>query len=70
MLYYVIWTYVIIDLKGEEIDQTFYEKELEKTYQKEFRVKKAKKKKRKGNMLYLKWKGYDNPFSRQIDNKM
>ena len=47
MLYYVIWTYVIIDLKGEEIDQTFYEKELEKTYQKEFRVKKAKKKKEK-----------------------
>ena len=47
MLYYVIWTYFIIDLKGEEIYQTFYEKELEKTYQKYFRVKKAKKKKEK-----------------------
>ena len=47
MLYYVIWTYVIIDLKGEEIDQTFYEKEMEKKYKKKFREKKAKKKKEK-----------------------
>ena len=53
MLYCVIWTYVIIDLKGEEIDQTFYEKELEKTYQKEFRVKKAKKKKREKGICYI-----------------
>ena len=30
----------ISDLKGEEILGTFYEKELQKTYQKEFRVEK------------------------------
>ena len=33
-------TYVIRDLKGEEIVGTFYEKELQKTNQKEFRVEK------------------------------
>ena len=34
----VPWTYVISDLKGEEIVGTFYEKELQNTNQKEFRV--------------------------------
>ena len=51
-------TYVINDLKGEEIVGTFYEKELQKTNQEEFRVGKVIKK--KGNKLYVKWKGYDN----------
>ena len=37
----VLWTYVISDLKGEEIVGTFYEKELQKTNQKEFRVEKV-----------------------------
>ena len=62
MLYYVIWTYVIIDLNGEEVVRMFSEKELQKTNQKEFKVKKAIK--RKCKMLYLKWKGYDSPFNR------
>ena len=35
------WTYVINDLKSEEIVGTFYEKELQKTNQKEFRVEKG-----------------------------
>ena len=34
-------TIVISDLKGEEIVETFHEKELEKTNQKEFRVEKV-----------------------------
>ena len=50
------WTYVISDPKGEEIVRTFYEKELQKTNQKDFRVEKAIK--RKGDKLYVKWKGY------------
>ena len=33
------------DLSGEEITESFYEKELQKTNQKEFRVKKLLKKK-------------------------
>ena len=34
-------TYVIGDLKGEEIVGTFYKKELQKTNQKEFRTEKV-----------------------------
>ena len=37
----VPWTYVINDLDGEEIIGTFYEKEFQKTNQKEFRIKKS-----------------------------
>ena len=52
----VPWTYVISDLKVEEIVGTFCEKEEQKTNQKEFRVEKVIK--RKGDKLYVKWKGY------------
>ena len=54
----VPWTYVINDLNGEKIIGTFYEKELQKTTQKEFRTEKVIK--RKGDKLYGKWKVYDN----------
>ena len=37
----VPWTYVIIDLNGEEITGKFYEKELQKTSQEEFRIEKV-----------------------------
>ena len=43
----VPWTYVINDLNGEKIIGTFYEKELQKTNQQEFRLGKVIK--RKGN---------------------
>ena len=49
------WTYVVIDLKGVEIVEMFYGKELQKRNQKEFRIEKVKK--RKGGRLYVKWKG-------------
>ena len=48
----VPWTYVINDLNGEKIIGTFYEKELQKTSQEEFRIKKVIKK--KGDKLYIK----------------
>ena len=54
----VPWTYVMNDLNGEEIIGTFYEKELQKTNEKEFKIEKVIK--RKGDKLYVKWKGYDN----------
>ena len=54
----VPWTYVINDLNGEEIIGTFYEKELQKTNQKEFIKEKVIK--IKGNKLYVKRKGYDS----------
>ena len=61
----VPWTYVINDLNGEEIIGNFCEKELQKTDQQEFRIEKVIK--RKGDKLYVKWKGYDNSFNSWID---
>ena len=63
----VPWTCVVSDLKGEEIVGTFYENELQKVNQKDFRVEKVIK--RKGDKLYVKWKGYDNSFNSWIDKK-
>ena len=48
------WTYVISNLNGQEIVGTFYEKELQKSNQKEFRVENVIK--RKGEKLYVNWK--------------
>ena len=57
----VPWTYVINDLNG-----TFYEKELQMTNQQEFKIEKVIKK--KGNKLYVKWKGC-NSFNSWINKK-
>ena len=63
----VPWTYVINVLNGEELTGTFYGKELQKLDQQEFRIEKVIKK--KGDKLYVKWKGYDNSFNSWIDKK-
>ena len=57
----VPWTYVISDLKGEEIIWTFYKNKLQKTNQKEFRIEEVIK--RKADKSYVKWKGYNNLFN-------
>ena len=57
----VPWAYAINDLNGEEITGKFYEKELQKTNQKEFRIEKVVK--RKDDKLYVKWKGSVNRFN-------
>ena len=59
--------YVINDLNGEEIIETFYKKELQKTNQEEFRIEKVIR--LKGDKLYVKWKGYDNSFNSWIDKE-
>ena len=63
----VPWTYVISDIKGEEIIGTFYEKELQKTNQQEFKIEKVINK--KSDKLYVKWKGYGSSFNDWIDKK-
>ena len=63
----VPWTYVINDLNDEQVTETFYEKELQKTNQKEFTIEKVIKK--KGDKSCVKWKGYDNSFNSWIDKK-
>ena len=57
----VPWTYVISDLKGEEIIWTFYKNKLQKTNQKEFRIEEIIN--RKADKSYVKWKGYNNSFN-------
>ena len=46
---------------------SFYDKELQKANQKEFRIEKGIK--RKGNKFYVKWKGYNNSFNTWIYKK-
>ena len=45
----------------------FYEKEVEKANQKELTIEKVVK--RKGDKLYVKWKGYNNSLNSWIDKK-
>ena len=45
----VAWTYIVSDMNGEETTGSFYEKELQKTSQEEFRIEKVLK--RKGDKL-------------------
>ena len=58
----VPWTCLINDVNGKEIKESFYETELQKTNQKEFRIEKAIKK--KSGKLYVKWKCYDHSFNK------
>ena len=52
---------LISDLNGTKIAGRFYEKELQKTSQEEFRMEKVIK--GKGNKLDMKWRGYDYSFN-------
>ena len=61
----VPWTYLINGLNGEKIKSSFYEKELQKTDQKEFRIEKVIKKKE--DKLHVKWKGFDNSSNSWIN---
>ena len=54
----MLWSYVIEDLNEEEVVVgMFYKKELRKTNQTDFTIKKLIK--RKSDKLYIKWKGCD-----------
>ena len=65
----VPWTYAISDLNGEPslVTGSFDEKELQKASQEKFRIEEVIKK--KGDKLYVKWKGHDNSFNSQINKK-
>ena len=63
----VPWTFFINDLNGKEISGTFSEKELQKTNRNEFTIEKVIK--RKGDKLYVKWKGYNNLLNSWINTK-
>ena len=55
------------NLNGDEIIETYYEKELQKNNQRKFRIEKVIKK--NGHKLYVKRKGYDISFNGWTDKK-
>ena len=63
----VPWTYFVSDLNGEKISGSFYEKELQKTSQEEFRIEKVLK--RKDDKLHIKWKEYNRRFNSWINKR-
>ena len=54
----VQWMYIIEELDAEEIFGTYYEKELQKTNQTEFRAEQVIK--TKADKLYVRCKGFSN----------
>ena len=59
--------YMLLVILTEKKSLERFTKKYSKKNQKEFRVKKLIK--RKGDKLYVKWKGYDSSFNRWIDKK-
>ena len=50
-------------LKGENIEGSFYETELQKISQEVFRIEKVIKQDSKKKLSLVKWKGYDDRFN-------
>ena len=51
----------------KKVLEHFMKKKLQKTNQKEFKIEKILK--RKGDKLYVKWKGHDKSFNSWINKK-
>ena len=58
---------MVSDLNDGKVVGNFNEKELQKTSQEKFWIKKILK--RKGDKLYVRWKGYDDLINSWIDKK-
>ena len=62
-------TYEIVDSMGEEIEGSFYEKELQKAKQQTFRIEKIITRDNKKKKALVKWKGYSDKFSSWVSFK-
>ena len=62
-------TYEIVDSMGEEIEGSFYEKELQKVKQQTFRIEKIIRRDNKKKKALVKWKGYCDKFNSWISFK-
>ena len=61
-------THKLKDLLGEEIEGSFYEEELQKSHQEDFRVEKVIQKKKINGVDHalVKWSGYNEKFNQWI----
>ena len=62
-------TYRIVDLLGEKVEGSFYEKELQKAKQQTFRIEKVVRRDNKKKKALVKWKGYSDKFNSWINFK-
>jgi len=60
-------TFKITDYNDEEVQGTFYEKEMQKTTQEVFRIEKVVKKGKAKSLV--KWKSYPESFNSWVNNK-
>ena len=62
-------TYHIVDLIGEKVEGSFYEKELQKAKQQTFRIEKVVRRDNKKKKALVKWKGYSDKFNSWVSFK-
>ena len=62
-------TYYIVDLLGENVEGSFYEKELQKAKQQTFRIEKVVRRDNKKKKALVKWKGYSDKFNSWVSFK-
>ena len=62
-------TYHIVDLLGEKVEGSFYEKELQKAKQQTFRIEKVVRRDNKKKKALVKWKGYSDKFNSWVSFK-
>ena len=62
-------TYNVVDLLGEKVEGSFYEKELQKAKQQTFRIEKVVKRDNKKKKALVKWKGYSDKFNSWVNFK-
>ena len=62
-------TYEIVDSMGEEIEGSFYKKELQKAKQQTFRIEKVIRRDNKKKKALVKWKGYSDKFNSWLSFK-
>ena len=62
-------TYYVVDLLGEKVEGSFYEKELQKAKQQTFRIGKVIRRDNKKKKALVKWKGYSDKFNSWVSFK-
>ena len=62
-------TYHVVDLLGEKVEGSFYEKELQKAKQQTFRIEKIIRRDNKKKKALVKWKGYSDKFNSWVSFK-